>query len=55
MIWSADGSGENEVGQNQKMLSFFQFAFCDSLFNSVGLHFLAKKFIVLWEVISYRQ
>lgn len=55
MIWSAGGSGENEVGHKQKMLSFFSLCFCDSLFNSVQLHFLAKKFMVLWEVISCRQ
>ena len=55
MIWSGGGSGENEVGHKRKKLSFFSLCFCDSLVNSVGLHFLANKFVVLWEVISYRQ
>lgn len=55
MIWNAGGSGENEVGQKQKIFFFFfLLCFCDHLFN-VGLHFLAKKFMILWEVISYRQ
>lgn len=45
-----------EWGRTQeKKLSLFSFCFCDSLVNSVGLHFSAKKFVVLWEVISYRQ